>query len=63
MGVGLPSEVIFLRRPNRTTTAFVSGSGGTDPQSLTTGAGIGAVIVKSATQGGRRIVWREIIKD
>jgi autotransporter-associated beta strand protein len=40
-GVGLPSQVIFLSRPNRTTTAFVSGSGGTDPQSLTAGAGIG----------------------
>ena len=63
MGVGLPSEVIFLRRANRTTTAFISGSGGSDPQSLTAGAGIGAVIVKSATQSGRRIVWREIIKD
>lgn len=63
MGVGLASEVMFLRRPNRTTTAFISGSGGTDPQSLTAGAGIGALIVKSATQGGRRIVWREIIKD
>ncbi len=62
-GVGLPSQVIFLSRPNRTTTAFVSGSGGTDPQSLTAGAGIGGLTLKSATQGGRRIVWREIIKD
>ena len=63
MGVGLASDVIFLRRPNGTTTAFVSGSGGTDPQSPTAGAGIGALMVKGATQRGRRTVWREIIKD
>ncbi len=63
MGVGFPSEVVLLRRPNGTTIAFVSGSGGTDPQSLNAGAGIGSLVVKSATQSGRRIVWREIIQD
>ncbi|MEY4710815.1 MAG: hypothetical protein RIS88_265, partial [Pseudomonadota bacterium] len=62
-GVGLPSEVIFVRRANGVSTGFVSGSGRTDPPGHGTSAGIQGLTLKSGLTAGRRIAWREIIRD
>lgn len=63
LGVGLPSDPAFLRRGGDLTTVFMSGSGGAPASGTGGNAGIQGLTVKSPAFIGRRMVWREIIKD